>query len=47
MEQTRAIREWANASGYEVSDRGRFPAAVVERSTPTISCSHRLLLVIR
>ncbi|WP_442973052.1 Lsr2 family DNA-binding protein [Rhodococcus sp. NBC_00294] len=29
-EQTRAIREWANANGYEVSDRGRIPAAVVE-----------------
>ena len=28
--QTRAIREWANANGYEVSDRGRIPAAVVE-----------------
>ena len=29
-EQTRAIREWANANGHEVSDRGRIPAAVVE-----------------
>lgn len=29
-EQTRAIREWANANGYEVSDRGRIPAVVVE-----------------
>ncbi|MBY6687453.1 Lsr2 family protein [Rhodococcus sp. BP-149] len=28
-EQTRAIREWANANGYTVSDRGRIPAAVV------------------
>jgi hypothetical protein len=29
-EQTRAIREWANANGYEVSTRGRIPADVVE-----------------
>ncbi|KQU28401.1 MULTISPECIES: histone-like nucleoid-structuring protein Lsr2 [unclassified Rhodococcus (in: high G+C Gram-positive bacteria)] len=29
-EQTRAIREWANSNGYEVSDRGRIPTAVVE-----------------
>ena len=29
-EQTRAIREWANANGYPVSDRGRIPAAIVE-----------------
>ncbi|WP_027507177.1 histone-like nucleoid-structuring protein Lsr2 [Rhodococcus sp. UNC23MFCrub1.1] len=29
-EQTRAIREWANGNGYEVSDRGRIPTAVVE-----------------
>lgn len=26
--QTRAIREWANANGYDVSARGRIPAAV-------------------
>lgn len=29
-EQTRAIREWANANGYEVSNRGRVPAAIIE-----------------
>ncbi len=29
-EQTRAIREWANANGHTVSDRGRIRAAVVE-----------------
>lgn len=29
-EQTRAIREWANSNGYEVSARGRIPAAAVE-----------------
>ena len=29
-EQTRAIREWANANGHQVSDRGRIPAAIVE-----------------
>ncbi|KIQ16349.1 histone-like nucleoid-structuring protein Lsr2 [Rhodococcus sp. MEB064] len=29
-EQTRAIREWANSNGYEVSSRGRIPTAVVE-----------------
>lgn len=28
--QTRAIREWANANGYDVSARGRISAAVVE-----------------
>lgn len=27
---TKAIREWANANGYEVGDRGRIPADVVE-----------------
>ncbi len=29
-EQTAAIREWARNEGYEVSDRGRLPAAIVE-----------------
>lgn len=29
-EQTQAIRQWANKNGYEVSDRGRIPAAVIE-----------------
>lgn len=28
--QTRAIREWANSNGYEVSDRGRIPGAIIE-----------------
>lgn len=29
-EQTQAIREWARKNGYEVSDRGRIPTAVIE-----------------
>lgn len=29
-EQTRAIREWAQSQGYEVSSRGRIPANIVE-----------------
>jgi hypothetical protein len=29
-EQTQAIREWARASGYTISDRGRISAEVVE-----------------
>jgi hypothetical protein len=29
-EQMRAIREWANANGYEVSSRGRVPTAIIE-----------------
>ncbi|HEX5121589.1 MAG TPA: Lsr2 family protein [Pseudonocardiaceae bacterium] len=29
-EQTQAIRQWANKNGFEVSDRGRIPAAVIE-----------------
>lgn len=29
-EQTRAIRDWANSNGYEVSNRGRIPDQVVE-----------------
>jgi hypothetical protein len=29
-EQTQAIREWAREEGYEVSDRGRIPAAILE-----------------
>jgi hypothetical protein len=28
--QTRAIREWAVSNGYEVSSRGRIPAAVAD-----------------
>jgi hypothetical protein len=28
--ETAAIREWANANGHTVSERGRIPAAVVE-----------------
>jgi hypothetical protein len=28
-EQLRAIREWAHKEGYEVSDRGRIPTAIV------------------
>lgn len=29
-EQTAAIREWARSEGYEVSDRGRLSAAIVQ-----------------
>ncbi len=29
-EQTQAIREWGRANGYEVSDRGRIPAALLD-----------------
>lgn len=29
-EQTRAIRDWANKKGFNVSDRGRIPANVLE-----------------
>ena len=29
-EQTQAVREWGRANGYEVSDRGRIPAALLE-----------------
>lgn len=29
-EQTQAIREWARDQGYEVSDRGRIPGAIIE-----------------
>ena len=28
--ETAAIREWANANGHKVSDRGRIPATVIE-----------------
>jgi nucleoid-associated protein Lsr2 len=28
-EQTKAIREWARANGFEVGDRGRIPANVI------------------
>ncbi|GGG27610.1 hypothetical protein GCM10007304_46800 [Rhodococcoides trifolii] len=27
-EQTRAIRQWAADSGYDINDRGRIPAAI-------------------
>ncbi|MBY6708086.1 Lsr2 family protein [Rhodococcus sp. BP-241] len=27
--QTRAIREWANSNGHDVSDRGRIPASII------------------
>jgi hypothetical protein len=30
---TKAIREWAQQNGYEVSDRGRIPANIVEAFT--------------
>jgi hypothetical protein len=29
-DQNQAIREWAAKNGYEVSDRGRIPASIVE-----------------
>src|ERR1044072_2638588 len=29
-EQNQAIREWAVKNGYEVSERGRIPASIVE-----------------
>jgi hypothetical protein len=29
-EQTKAIRDWARQNGFEVSDRGRMPANVIE-----------------
>ncbi|MEP9414346.1 MULTISPECIES: histone-like nucleoid-structuring protein Lsr2 [unclassified Gordonia (in: high G+C Gram-positive bacteria)] len=29
-EQTQAIRKWAVANGFEISDRGRIPANVLE-----------------
>jgi hypothetical protein len=29
-DQNQAIREWATKNGYEVSERGRIPAAIVE-----------------
>jgi hypothetical protein len=28
--QLQAIREWARSNGYEVADRGRIPAAVID-----------------
>lgn len=28
--QTRAIRQWASDQGYEINDRGRIPADIVE-----------------
>ena len=27
---TKAIREWAQANGHDVSDRGRIPATVID-----------------
>jgi hypothetical protein len=29
-EQTQAIREWARKNGWEISDRGRIPADIIE-----------------
>jgi hypothetical protein len=29
-DQNRAIREWATKNGYDVSERGRIPASVIE-----------------
>jgi hypothetical protein len=29
-EQTRAVREWARENGFELADRGRIPANVIE-----------------
>jgi hypothetical protein len=29
-EQTKAIREWAKKNGFELADRGRIPATVIE-----------------
>lgn len=29
-EQTRAIRDWANSNGYQVSSRGRIPGEIEE-----------------
>ena len=29
-EQVAAIREWARSNGYEVADRGRIPATIVD-----------------
>ncbi|ONI71365.1 hypothetical protein ALI144C_52615 [Actinosynnema sp. ALI-1.44] len=29
-EQTKAIRDWARQNGYDLSDRGRIPATVIE-----------------
>lgn len=29
-EQTQAIRDWAKKNGYDISDRGRIPASVIE-----------------
>jgi hypothetical protein len=29
-DQTRAIRTWAKASGYDISDRGRIPANIID-----------------
>jgi hypothetical protein len=45
-EQTQAIREWARNNGYDVSKRGRIPAAVIEafeqaQAVPTKPASRR------
>ena len=29
-EQTKAIREWAQRAGYDISDRGRIPQTVID-----------------
>jgi hypothetical protein len=29
--RNQAIREWARAAGYEINDRGRIPAGMIER----------------
>ncbi|MEV8442081.1 Lsr2 family protein [Actinosynnema sp. NPDC051121] len=29
-EQTKAIRDWARGNGYELADRGRIPANIIE-----------------
>ena len=34
-EQNQAIRTWAKAAGYDVSDRGRIPAEIVEAYNTT------------
>lgn len=36
--QTRAIRQWAADTGYEISDRGRIPAEIVEAFEAAHSC---------
>jgi hypothetical protein len=36
-EQARTIREWARDNDYDISDRGRIPAAVVEAYQASVS----------